>query len=120
MTDNLGQQLANYSCTFCNYTCYKKYDWERHILTRKHKINETNKTNIELNLKTENFNCICGKKYKHRQSLFTHKKTCNINNQSKNNNTNMLVVQNNILNNLITAQSKQIIELQNLLCKNSF
>lgn len=33
-------------------------------------------TNTDTILTQKSFECVCGKKYKHRQSLFTHKKTC--------------------------------------------
>lgn len=33
-------------------------------------------TNTDAILTQKSFECVCGKKYKHRQSLFTHKKTC--------------------------------------------
>ena len=42
--------------------------WNRHINTRKHKL----VTNTDKSAK--NFICECGKSYKHRQNLYTHKK----------------------------------------------
>lgn len=76
-----------YNCLKCNYKTHRSSHWKRHIKTIKHnkdivEDNEnTGKTGtIELNKKnmTSNeikFNCdICGKIYKHRQSLNNHKK----------------------------------------------
>jgi hypothetical protein len=62
----------NYECITCDYRSCNKKDYEKHILTRKHQIltENTQKTPIELL-------CICGNKYKHRQSLNNHKKKCN-------------------------------------------
>lgn len=62
-----------YYCEPCNYrtrilSCYNK-----HLITFKHgnlsnNINENN---------NEKYKCLCGKVYKHRQTLHKHKKTCN-------------------------------------------
>jgi hypothetical protein len=81
MTDNLGQLGANKKvCEKCDYTCFKKYDWDRHLLTRKHKIlqntDKNTDANVNLGAKKLNYKCECGKEYKHRQSLFNHKKKC--------------------------------------------
>jgi hypothetical protein len=70
MTDQKGQaKMYNFCCKKCDYKCCKKYDWERHISTQKHLL----LTNTDPGA---SHICICGKKYKHKQSLFTHKKKC--------------------------------------------
>ena len=56
----------HFVCSACNYSCSKKGDYNRHLLTRKHNNIITSNT----------FTCGCGKSYKHRQNLYTHKKTC--------------------------------------------
>ena len=43
-------------------------------MTRKHKI-RTN-TNEKVPKSAEQYNCKCGKKYKHASSLWNHKKNC--------------------------------------------
>jgi len=58
-------------CKDCDIGCSKKSEWDRHVTTRKHR----NKT--EYLQKTPVYECSCGKSYKHRQSLFTHKQKCN-------------------------------------------
>ena len=62
----------NYECITCDYRSCNKKDYVKHILTRKHQIltENTQKPPTELL-------CICGNKYKHRQSLNNHKKKCN-------------------------------------------
>ena len=71
-------------CENCNFECCKKGDYNRHILTGKHKrlINTNNDYTI-LTSNTSNtsniikeYNCECGKKYKHITSLYKHKKKC--------------------------------------------
>ena len=59
------------------YECNNKNDFNRHLSTTKHK--RLTNTSYTLTKKTliKN-NCIlCGKVFKHRQSLYNHKKTCN-------------------------------------------
>ena len=58
-----------YNCELCDYTCSNKTNFDKHLSTRKH--NNTDKC-----LQKNEYSCSCGKIYKHRQSLSTHKKTC--------------------------------------------
>ena len=75
MTLNIPQKNANiYSCNTCKFTCSKQSNYDAHILTRKHKI-LTNTYEILPKNATIHI-CSCGKKYKHRQSLYTHKSQC--------------------------------------------
>jgi len=75
MALNIPRKNANiYSCNTCNFTCSKQSNYAAHILTRKHKI-LTNTYEI-LPKNAAMHICSCGKKYKHRQSLYTHKSQC--------------------------------------------
>ena len=75
-----GQQ--EYVCETCDFVCSKKYSWERHIATAKHKM-ETN-GNISGAKKGEKgqetnttFLCEnCNKEFQHRSGLWKHKKKC--------------------------------------------
>jgi hypothetical protein len=87
MTDNFAHFSAEkFYCKTCDYKCIKNSDWNRHILTRKHRNVDKILTNVDTesaesaqdNLKDKILICICGKEYKHRQSLFVHKKKCKI------------------------------------------
>ena len=73
----------NYTCSSCKYITDNKKDFNKHNLTSKHlrltnylqKIPEIPKI----------FICDCGKEYKHRQSLHTHKQKCILpNNENEN------------------------------------
>jgi len=67
-------------CEKCDFVCSKKSNFEKHLLTRKHKNDDKKEQkNAEKNV------CICGKSFKYRQGLFVHRKTCidYINNDSK-------------------------------------
>ena len=67
------QKNANkYICNICDFKCNKKSDYNRHILTRKHKI----LINTDEKSVFTPYYCLCGKSYKHSQSLYNHKKKC--------------------------------------------
>ena len=69
-----------FECNCCHYYTSNKKDFNKHNLTNKHKILTEylqNGTNIPQN---KFFDCECGNKYKHRQSLNNHKKCCKLNN----------------------------------------
>jgi hypothetical protein len=68
-----NEQLTFY-CEKCDYTCSKKYNWDRHLSASKHKI---------LLNPTKSYLCECGKQYKHSTTLYAHKKTCKFNNASE-------------------------------------
>jgi hypothetical protein len=71
-----------FSCEYCDYISCKKSNYERHLLTEKHKRIHLEESGIELfeqNEQKENkkeFKCICGKNYKFSQGLSKHKKIC--------------------------------------------
>ena len=62
-----------YKCVICNYKCSNKFDYNKHLLTVKHK----NKIAQNDNKNDNKFICPnCGKKYKFRSGLSRHKKKC--------------------------------------------
>ncbi|MFY7728832.1 MAG: hypothetical protein ACOVRN_04895 [Flavobacterium sp.] len=79
MTDkNAPKNAAQFVCEHCDYICSKQSDYNRHSLTQKHaRLTNTDKILTKTRQKrAEPFLCNCGKQYKHRQSLFNHKQTC--------------------------------------------
>lgn len=64
-----------FSCEFCDFNTCNKFNYMKHLSTDKHKILTDTDNKVPKNAKT--YDCICGKSYKHRQSLLTHKKKCN-------------------------------------------
>lgn len=62
-----------FSCDFCDFKCCKKGDWNRHILTIKHKRLTKSDENLHKNI---NQCSICSKIYKSRNGLWCHKKKC--------------------------------------------
>ena len=110
-----------YNCEFCNYKSCKKNNYERHLMSAKHK----KFTNID-NIEQRKYICLCGKEYSYRQSLHLHKKKCNyekeetlkceIINDAKNNSKLeelifKLVDENNEFKEIIKKQQDQISEL---------
>ena len=71
-----AKNAGEFSCVLCDFECSNRYDYNRHLSTRKHEIlTNPNKKNAKNALL---FSCDCGKQYKHRSSLSTHKKNCKI------------------------------------------
>jgi hypothetical protein len=74
-----SQKLAqNYVCKYCDYTCSRKNDYDKHILTSKHK-NRTILNTLEQKVaeNPKNFVCKnCNKAYNARNSLWYHQKNC--------------------------------------------
>jgi len=79
MTDAKNAENAKYfSCEKCGFVCCKKSNFEKHLLTRKHLNTDallTVETPVNI-VSSQKYLCECGCSYKHRQSLFTHKKKC--------------------------------------------
>tara|TARA_B100000424_G_C22894140_1_gene475599 strand:+ start:218 stop:1282 length:1065 start_codon:yes stop_codon:yes gene_type:complete len=73
------QKIPKFFCEFCNYTTNNKKDYNKHLMTRKHKmikmITEDKKKSPDDNMQL--FSCICGKKYKFESGLCRHKAKCN-------------------------------------------
>lgn len=67
MTDKINK---NFKCETCDFSCCWKSNFDKHLLTAKHiRLTTTS-------IKMGEYGCVCGKKYKQRQSLHKHKKTC--------------------------------------------
>jgi len=74
-----------YFCKNCDYDTCRKSQYNRHLLTAKH-IN--NDAELQMNDKkvpksSVKFVCVCGKEYKYRQGLYTHRKICKLPNEKK-------------------------------------
>ena len=72
----------NEYCEKCDFRCKYKSDYQRHLLTAKHKMITNSADNGAENddktstLRNTSHVCECGKEYKHRQGLYAHKKNC--------------------------------------------
>jgi hypothetical protein len=118
-----------FGCEICNFKCSKKSNYNKHLLTAKHKkFTKFTEKNAELNNK---YICdICDKHYTSRMGLWKHKQKCIIEEHkrmtliqedeehillpnSENTITTMmeLIKQNQEFKELIVEQNKQLVEL---------
>ena len=120
--DNKNEQ--NFTCKKCDYVTSKKYNFERHIKSKKHicskMITKTSKNeqttfldkNLYVNIGTDHKQCEgCGKKYKYNSGISRHRNICIILNNGTNylaNNTNNTNNNNNneIIHTLINENKK--------------
>jgi len=110
MTMMTPKTAEKFICEKCDFVCSKKSDYEKHILTRKHK-NDDKKTpkNAEQNV------CICGKSFKYRQGLFVHRKKCI--DYEKNSTTDGIVLETKINKKIDSTTDKELKELVKELIK---
>jgi len=106
-----------FCCEKCDYECYKKSDFNKHLLTLKHLNNDIMCTNVDDGSQKaandEKYKCVCNKVYSHRQSLYVHKKTCSFIQDEPS--TEPPVEANNAI--LIEYLMKENSELKNMLMK---
>ena len=113
----------NFSCEKCDYITCNKKDYNKHINTTKHKINENQCFSIPKSPKIPKLECVCGKVYKDNSGLWRHKKKC-LEKEIETNETNELNEQNDSVElikylmkensefkQMIIQQNKQMIEM---------
>ena len=128
MSTNLVQESSEkFHCISCDYYTSRKSQYDRHILTDKHK-NQQISTNINKKVpeSSTSFECKCGKKYKDRSGLWRHVKKCHLdielndneeltieelNNQVTPELIMSVLQQNKELQQMLIEQNKTIIEL---------
>jgi hypothetical protein len=124
----VSKTLSNYYCEHCDYSCSRKSDFNKHILTVKHAISKDgNQMETEETAKSQKIlECECGKIYNNRSGLWKHKKKCEIKQQenititieeeqSENNFSGDFIIellkQNQEFKELIIEQNKQMLEI---------
>ncbi len=127
---NLAQKsTSKFQCLTCDYYSSNINHYNRHLMTEKHKKSQIIQNNTNLGQKGQldkTFSCDCGKSYKHKTNLYTHKKKCNFNDQIVLKNIeneimnekinykeliNELINQNKQFQDIFIEQNKKIIEL---------
>ena len=104
MTTKKEQKRAstNFYCELCDFTSCKKNNFERHLMTAKHKkLQNTTKKEQKEQSDDKRFACECGKSYKHHSSLYNHKHKCDYKLNNDTNNKNNTNIKNNDDNNKI-------------------
>jgi hypothetical protein len=116
----VSKSLNKYYCDNCHYSCSRKGDFNKHLLTVKHAVSKDgNQMETEETAKSPKiFECSCGKIYNNRSGLWKHSKKCNIgeiNTLINNENYNKESSENdNLLTQLLTQNQefqKQLLEL---------
>ena len=65
---------CDFICELCDYTCSKKYNFDRHLVSVKHKKQQKTSKNEQ---NEQSYCCeSCGKEYFNRTGLWRHKKKC--------------------------------------------
>ena len=116
-----------YICNACDYKTSRKSQYERHLMTSKHKMTTEGLQNgLQKVPKSSKNICECGKEFSNRQNLYRHKKTCEIkpenitmsveektseNNQYSGDLILELLKQNQEFKELIIEQNKQMLEM---------
>ena len=73
ITEKVLKNAKKYECELCNFKCSKKSNFHTHLSTLKHKRLQNNDNGTAEIIK---YICDCGKEYKYRQGLYTHRKRC--------------------------------------------
>ena len=121
MSTDLGSESSEkFHCIICDYYTSRKSQYDRHILTDKHKNQQLSTfVNEKVPESSNTFTCECGKKYRDRSGLWRHTKKCHITNNENNlNNIDItdsniivqLIKQNDEFKHLLVEQSKAMVE----------
>jgi len=71
------KRVVIFYCKTCEYKCSSKFNYNRHILTAKHKmLTNACKNAVQKEEILTAYLCDCGCSYKHRQSFYRHKHNC--------------------------------------------
>jgi hypothetical protein len=73
------EKAWRHQCILCQFFSDDTKDYNRHMTTKKHQriVNK-----VSNDISDSDFECECGKTYKHKESLSRHKKSCKTNEQS--------------------------------------
>jgi hypothetical protein len=108
------KNATQYICVKCNFKCCKKSDYNRHLLTAKHKMERMERKIAQKNATP--YSCECGKIYKVHSGLWKHKKKCSYLLEPKNvfiQNTNETNTNKDQLILDLLAQNKELISMLN-------
>jgi hypothetical protein len=117
---NLKKNLPRFFCEFCDFKCYMKCDWDRHLLRPKH-LKHENGNNLATILDKKTYFCDCGKKYTTKSGLWKHNKfCCKINNSNDNDNENTNMTNKDDLINHLMKDNQELKNLVLEVLKNGF
>jgi hypothetical protein len=73
MTDLVPFSSLKLECKICDYCTSRSSQYTRHLTTAKHIRMTSDAKNVQI---SSAYICDCGKEYKYRQGLFSHRKKC--------------------------------------------
>jgi hypothetical protein len=76
-TEKLKKNLVRFHCEECDFKCYMKCDWYRHLTRAKH-LNNSKQKPLETEKLKKTYYCGCGKKFLSNSGLWKHTNKCNI------------------------------------------
>jgi hypothetical protein len=117
-TNLVPKSSEKYFCELCEYNTCRKSQLNRHFLTVKHKKreNETKMKQNETNLSSksskssEKFQCVCGIVFNCRTTLWRHKKTCEFEEISYDDNDNKIVADKDLIM-MLVKQNTELMEI---------
>lgn len=128
LTKKVPKSSEVYVCQNCDYSTSRRSQFDRHLLTAKHQNVDNVDKNVdkkvpksskklasEMDAEGEKYQCLCGKLYKHRQSLSLHKKKCDVNVEDAG--TTIKEYNQKITTTLVMELIKQNKSLQEMLCE---
>jgi len=128
MTDLVPKSSQLFECKLCDYSTSRNSQYVRHMTTAKHIKMTNDAQNVP---KSSSHICECGRSYKYRQGLFSHRKRCDTSSQTTTDPSAVatdthplpphfdaalvieLLKQNQQFKDLIIEQNKQMLELAN-------
>ena len=119
----MPKNAKNFDCKYCDFSCSKLSNFNKHLLTRKHQKNLKWMTNDDKKMpkNAEIFECNCGKKYSFRQGLWKHQKKCSFDKSLKQNEMiDYLKTENNEFKKLLLEVVKKETTVNNIINNKTF
>jgi hypothetical protein len=110
INDIYPKKPISFFCETCSFITCNKKDYSRHILTKKHIINNNQCFSSKKNPKNP-YECICGKTYKENSGLWRHKKVCKFDEKLNENNSIIQDDKNDKLIEYLMKENKEIKEM---------
>jgi hypothetical protein len=109
----INKTPKKFYCEKCDFLSSNKKDYNRHILTRKHNMDNNDKERITK--KPQHICVTCGKGYKYASGLSKHKKKCNVISKKKKNTINISFRNKKIIDPEKESLKEEVAELKKMM-----